>query len=163
MITARQLNHPGADNPLRRLAQQHLLAGLPGDDELLSLTRLAHWTDKSATPGLRVRSYLEVHCAVCHQPGGASRGLFDARITTPLESAGIINGELAAGDLGIAGAKVVVPGAPEKSILFRRLSDTGFFRMPPVQYHNEPSPILPIVEEWIRQMAVRADLNRQKP
>jgi len=163
MLNARQLNHPGAENPLRWLADKHLLAGLPGETALLALPRLAHWADKSASPELRVRSYLEVHCAVCHQPGGASRGLFDARFTTPLESAGIINGELAAGDLGIAGAKVVVPGAPEKSILFRRLSDTGFFRMPPVQYHNQPSPILPVVEEWIRQMGVRAELNRRKP
>jgi len=104
----------------------------------------------------RVRSYLHGNCAVCHQPGGASRGLFDARITTPLAQAGIINGELAAGDLGISGAKVVVPGAPDKSIMVRRLKDTGFFRMPPVQYHNEPSPIVPLVEEWIRRMPMQS-------
>jgi hypothetical protein len=82
----------------------------------------------------------------------ASRGSFDARLTTPLAQTGLINGELAAGDLGIAGAKIVVPGSPEKSILLRRMKDTGFFRMPPVQYHNEPSPILPVLEEWIRSL-----------
>jgi glucose/arabinose dehydrogenase len=100
----------------------------------------------------RVRSYLHGNCAVCHQPGGPSRGQFDARLTTPLTAAGIINGELAAGDLGIPGAKVVVPGNPEKSMLYRRLKTTDFFRMPPAQTHNEPSPILPVVEEWIRTM-----------
>jgi len=121
------------------------------------------WEDVRESPEKRVRSYLHGNCSVCHQPGGASRGLFDARITTPLEQAGIINGELAAGDLGIAGAKVMVPGAPDKSILVRRLKDTGFFRMPPVQYHNEPSPILPVLEKWIREMPGSAELSRRRP
>jgi hypothetical protein len=100
----------------------------------------------------RVRSYLHGNCAVCHQPGGASRGNLDLRLATPLAQTGLLNGEPLAGDLGIAGAKVVLPGAPEKSILLRRLKDTGFFRMPPLQYHNEPSPILPAMEEWIRSL-----------
>jgi glucose/arabinose dehydrogenase len=98
----------------------------------------------------RVRSYLHGNCAVCHQPGAPSRSFFDARITTPLSQAGILNGPVVAGDLGIAGAKIVVPGQPEKSILYQRLKATDFFRMPPVQYHNQPSPILPTVEQWIR-------------
>jgi hypothetical protein len=59
---------------------------------------------------------------------------------------------LAAGDLGLAGAKVVVPGSPAKSILYQRLKRTDFFRMPPTQYHNEPSPILPVMEAWIRSL-----------
>jgi glucose/arabinose dehydrogenase len=111
-----------------------------------------NWEDSRAPLENRVRSYLHGNCAVCHQPGGASRGLFDARITTPIEQAGILNGALAAGDLGVAGAKVVVPGLPEKSILLRRLKDTGFFRMPPVQYHNDLSPIVPVIEKWIRSL-----------
>ena len=110
------------------------------------------WESPLMPAEARVRSYLHGNCSVCHQPGGASRGLFDARITTPLDQTGMINGELAAGDLGLAGAKIVVPGAPEKSILYRRLKDGGFFRMPPVQYHNAPSPILPVLEEWIRSL-----------
>lgn len=110
------------------------------------------WQSPLEPAEARVRSYLHGNCAVCHQPGRASRGAFDARITTPLSEAGIINGALAAGDLGIPGAKIVVPGEPEKSILYRRLKATDFFRMPPVQYHNEVSPILPVMEEWIKGM-----------
>lgn len=112
----------------------------------------ADWQNPETPLEARVRSYLHGNCAVCHQPGGASRGAFDARITTPLDEAGIINGPLAAGDLGIPGAKIVVPGEPDKSILYRRLKAADFFRMPPVQYHNEPSPILPVMEQWIRSL-----------
>jgi hypothetical protein len=120
--------------------------------ELLALKPAAFWPNSSHSPEDRVRSYLHGNCAVCHQPGGASRGNFDARITTPLADARILNAELAAGDLGIAGARVVVPGSPEKSILYRRLMARDFFRMPPVQVHDEPAPILPVLEEWIRSL-----------
>ena len=61
------------------------------------------------------------------------------RIATPLAQAGLLNADPVAGDLGIAGAKLVVPGDPEKSILYQRLKRTDFFRMPPVLYHDEPS------------------------
>ena len=120
--------------------------------QLASLPSSAYWFDARATLEQRVRSYLHGNCAMCHQPGGASRGLFDARLTTPLAHAGIIDGELAAGDLGLAGAKVVVPGDPERSILYQRLKRKDFFRMPPVAWHDEPSPILPVLAEWIRSL-----------
>ncbi len=45
------------------------------------------------------------------------------------------------------------PGSPDKSMLVRRLKDTGFFRMPATQNHNEISPIVPVIEEWIRSLA----------
>jgi hypothetical protein len=121
--------------------------------ELAALPKFAALEDASVRPEQRVRSYLDVHCAVCHQPGGASRGLFDARFGTPLEQTGILNGELAAGDLGIPGAKVVVPGDPAKSILLERLKRHDQFRMPPVQFHGEISPLVPLLEAWIRGLA----------
>jgi glucose/arabinose dehydrogenase/mono/diheme cytochrome c family protein len=108
--------------------------------------------DREAPVEQRVRSYLDANCAVCHQPGGASRGLFDARFATPLADAGLVPGELAAGDLGIAGARLVEPGDPEKSILYQRLRRGDFVRMPPVQYHDEPSPLLPVLADWIRSL-----------
>jgi hypothetical protein len=117
-----------------------------------TLPRLADARDTTAPPELRVRSYLDVNCAVCHRPGGASRGLFDARFATALNLAGILNGQLAAGDLGIEDARVVVPGSPEKSILYQRLKRNDFFRMPPVQFHNDPPPVLSALEEWIRSL-----------
>jgi glucose/arabinose dehydrogenase len=149
-------NHRGgADfkpNWLRAMQRAGTLETILSTEALNALPSGTMWIHPLESPEQRVRSYLHGNCAVCHQPGGASRGSFDARLTTPLAQTGLINGELAAGDLGIAGAKIVVPGAPEKSILLRRMKDTGFFRMPPVQHHNEPSPILPVLEEWIRSL-----------
>lgn len=152
-----QLNRAGADgeNQLAAWNRRGLFDPPLNDSQIAGLPRLASLDDTSATPELRVRSYLDVNCAVCHRPGGASRGLFDARFATPLARAGILDGDLAAGDLGIPGAKVVVPGSPEKSILYQRLKRDDFFRMPPAQFHNEPSPALPVMEAWIRSLGSR--------
>ena len=83
-------------------------------------------------------------------PGGPSRGNFDARFRTPLSEQNIINGELMAGDMGVSGAKVVIPGDPDRSMLLQRMKTTGPFKMPPVSVHSVPSPAIDVIEEWIR-------------
>jgi glucose/arabinose dehydrogenase len=110
------------------------------------------WNEPDASAESRVRSYLHANCSVCHQPGGASRGNFDARLSTPLSETGLVGGQPLAGDLGIGGARIVMPGAPDKSLLYQRMKRSDFFRMPPVAYHDEPSPILPVMETWIRSL-----------
>jgi len=116
------------------------------------LPKMARLEDPNAPVEVRVRSYLDANCAICHQPGGASRGLFDARFATPLAQTGLINGPLAAGDLGFAGAQVIAPGNPDKSIIYQRLKRNDFFRMPPVTYHTEAPPVLPLLAEWIKAL-----------
>ncbi len=78
----------------------------------------------------RVRSYLDVNCAPCHRPDGA-RALFDARLSTPLEHAGLVDGELL-DTLAMPGARVIKPGDPGASILLLRLHSVGDIAMPPV-------------------------------
>lgn len=112
--------------------------------------RLVALDDSKAPLELRVRSYLDANCAMCHRPGGLARSNFDARLATPLAQAGLLNAEPIGGDLGVPGAKVLVPGAPDKSVMVRRLIDNGPFRMPPLGLHSELAPVVPLLEEWIR-------------
>ena len=123
------------------------------DEDIATLPRLARLDDESAPPELRVRSYLDVNCSACHHPGGPSRGLFDARFCTPLHEQKLLNGDLMAGDLGIAGAHVIQPGDPEKSVMLQHLKRSDAFRMPQVSVNDEPQPILPVLEAWIRSLA----------
>ncbi|MEQ2009387.1 MAG: hypothetical protein ABMA26_21605, partial [Limisphaerales bacterium] len=120
--------------------------------DFASLPRLAPLDDATAPLELRVRSYLDVNCSACHRPGGPSRGNYDARLATPLADQKLVHGELVAGDLGIAGARVIVPGSLEKSALYQRLNRNDFFRMPPVSVNDEAQPVLPVLAEWIRQL-----------
>jgi glucose/arabinose dehydrogenase len=61
-----------------------------------SMLALASATNKSASVEFRVRSYLAANCVQCHQPGGVAlqQASWDARITTPLSAAGIVDGLL---------------------------------------------------------------------
>lgn len=139
-------------NWLRNMQRAGTLESSKSPEALDRLPRGSMWQSPLEPLEARVRSYLHGNCAVCHQPGGASRGKLDLRLATPLVQTGLINGEPVAGDLGISGAKIVAPGSPEKSLLYQRVKRTDFFRMPPVAYHHEPSPILPVLEEWIRSL-----------
>ncbi len=115
-------------------------------------SQLAALDDRTAPLERRVRSYLEVNCVMCHRPGGLSQAQFDARSSTPLARAGLINAAPIGGDLGIAGSRLIVPGEPGKSILLRRQVGSGPFRMPPLGLHMESAPIVPLLEEWIRSL-----------
>jgi len=160
-VNSRQINrrlpsipNPGA-GPSNQLEHWNALGWFEPklDAGLLeSLPRLAGSGEETAPLELRVRSYLDVNCSTCHRPGGLSRGLFDARIATPLREQGLIDGPLIAGGLGIADARVIVPGNPAKSILLERARRTDFFRMPQVAVNDEPQPVVPLLEEWIRRL-----------
>lgn len=153
-VNTRQLNRTAPDgrNQLIEWNDRGLFEPPLGDHEFDALPKLADLADSSASPELRVRSYLDANCAICHQPGGAARAFFDARFHTPLDESGLLDGQLAAGDLGIAGARVIAPGHVDKSILYQRLKRHDLFRMPPVQFHNEFPPVLPVLESWIRSL-----------
>ncbi|GAB5560899.1 MAG: hypothetical protein SynsKO_25460 [Synoicihabitans sp.] len=113
---------------------------------------LASLDDEQADPILRVRSYLDANCVVCHRPGGAAREIYDARFLAGDLLTSMIGAEPKSGDLGILGAKMIVPGDPEKSILWQRIVRTDAFRMPPIAMSSEPSPVAPILEKWIRSL-----------
>ena len=116
-VKTRQLNrdfkHPQtgvADKQLRTWSDLGLFSNPPKDDDVGRLDKLAAVTDSRMSLEQRVRSYLDANCAHCHRPGGA-RGLFDARFDVPLARQNIVNGEVAAADLGVPGAQVVAPAS----------------------------------------------------
>jgi glucose/arabinose dehydrogenase len=130
--------------------------------QIPAVPRLAALDDETAPLELRVRSYLDVNCSICHRPGGPSRGFFDARIATPLEDQKLLGGDLMAGDLGVPGARVVRPGRPELSVLLMRLQRNDAFRMPQVSVNDEPQPVLPVLEAWIRSLPDAAQAGSEK-
>lgn len=119
-----------------------------------SKSRLIALDHPKATAAEKIRSFLDVNCSACHRPGGIGRGLYDARATTPLAKQQLINGPLLSGDLGVAGAKVVVPGQPEKSMLYLRLKKPPGdpMRMPPGCASPATPPVVPLLESWIKQL-----------
>ena len=95
-----------------------------------NLPAFASATDTTQSLEWRVRSYLAVNCVQCHQPGGASQGVWDARFTTKTDAANLINGLLVNND-GDSANRFVVPGDATHSMLLRRQQGNGITRMQP--------------------------------
>ena len=136
----RTLNHIGLFNP-------------PLDEDIIPAYPQFPRSDDSDTEiGLRAASYLDVNCAHCHQPGtGTSH--FDARITTPLYRAGMVNGPLST-PAAVAGSRVLLPGDEIRSGLYQRLISTdAHLRMPPLASSLVDVEGTSILEQWIDELA----------
>ena len=124
------------------------------DRKIYRYPRLVNITNPAAALQLRVRSYLDANCAMCHRPGSAG-AFFDARFDTPLAKQNLINGAVA-NQLGIAGAKVIVPGDTNKSILFYRVSRVGENQMPPLGKNVVDDKAVAVIGKWITTLHANA-------
>jgi glucose/arabinose dehydrogenase/mono/diheme cytochrome c family protein len=120
---------------------------------------LAERLDASAGVDAWVRSYLHANCAGCHRPGGAANADIDLRYviasdggTLALEDMRICDVPPMAGDLGVAGAAIVRPGHPARSVLYLRMTDPGEVRMPPLGSAIVDSVALDKVARWIEAL-----------
>jgi uncharacterized repeat protein (TIGR03806 family) len=100
----------------------------------------------------RAKVYFEVNCAICHVSDGGGNSLIELGARTPLEKARLIDEPPVHEDLGIRDARLVAPGAPERSVLFQRITRRGPKQMPPVGSNVVDEQGAKLVEEWIRSL-----------
>ena len=112
--------------------------------------------DASATLEDRVRSYLDSNCSYCHQPNAASgRAVFDVRLTTALQDAGILHATPEAGSAGLTNAGIIVPGDVENSLIYHRDSSSDpDIRMPPVGRELSDDEYLTVLSDWIKRIGL---------
>lgn len=135
------------DNQLRAWNHIGLFDKKNNEAEIPFFTKLVNVTNTAAPLQLRVRSYLDANCAMCHRPGGAG-AFFDARFDTPLKLQNLINGPVQ-NPLGIIAAKVIVAGDTNKSILFHRVNITGEGQMPPLARNLVDDKAVSVIAQWI--------------
>ena len=100
----------------------------------------------------RVRSYLAVNCAYCHQAGGTGApAAWDGRPELALDLTGLLNG-VAANNGGVSANKLVVPGDTLHSIVLSRMAANGFTRMPPFASNELDAENLALVAGWIASL-----------
>lgn len=93
------------------------------------------YPDPTGTKGTaeeRGRSYFHSNCSHCHREKGGGGGDMVLTFGTPLKDTKTCNVDPQRGDLGVTGAKLLVPGDPSKSMLSLRPHLTGANRMPPL-------------------------------
>lgn len=115
---------------------------------LRTLRALAHPTNAAVSLEYRARSYLAANCSQCHQPGGTSQALWDARITSITASAGLVNGALLDNG-GNASNRVLTPGSVPNSMMLTRISTPGLLRMPPLDSNVLDTNGISLLSAWV--------------
>jgi len=136
------------DNQLRAMTNIELFElGLPGPPS--SLARFPEPSDRTADIAARARSYMHGNCAHCHLPGGPTTSQIDLRFHVRFADTNSCNAQPVGGDLGVAGARVVVPGSPSRSLMWLRVNRRGPGQMPPLATKAVDVLGSQVISEWI--------------
>ena len=108
--------------------------------------------DETAPIEHRVRSYLDSNCSHCHRPGGTV-DFFDARLGTPLNVQGLINGIIQGHfNLGPDG-RYLKPGDPDLSALHVRMANVGNgAAMPPLAKNLVDQKAVDLLQEYLESL-----------
>jgi mono/diheme cytochrome c family protein len=109
-------------------------------------------SDPAQTLASRARSYLHTNCAQCHRPNGGTPVTIDLQYSTPISATGTCNVVPVSGDLGVAGARKILPGDPARSILYLRMTRRGASQMPPLGSHVIDAEGAALIQQWIAGM-----------
>ena len=148
---ARQL-HGGEVDYVDDWVEAGLLRGAPADH---STWPIMDWKAEGVTVAVAARAYLDANCGYCHRHEGpaSTSGLFlhDKYPTGP--ETGVLKSPVAAGK-GSGGRKYdILPGKPDKSILYYRMeSNNPAVRMPELGRSLADEEGLKVVRAWIEQM-----------
>lgn len=117
--------------------------------ESAKLPKFSSLSDPVAPLQHKVRSYLSSNCVQCHQPSGITRTLWDARISTPLKFANVVDAPtFTAGDP----YKIIAAGDIANSLIHYRTSATApyeYARMPPLGTTVADQLFLQTLSDWI--------------
>lgn len=100
----------------------------------------------------RARAYLHVNCAHCHQQNGGGMTPLNLPWQVRLDDTGAYDMVPTQGDFGIADARIVAPGAPERSVLYYRMAKLGHSRMPRIGSREVDWAGLDLVRRWIQDL-----------
>lgn len=156
-----QLNHHGelggvAGNYLSLLSQAGYLAAFT--DTPAALPRFYKPSETSVNLEERVRSYLAVNCAYCHQPGTGAAESWDARGHLSVDDMKILHALPTSESTPDFTARLIMPGDTAKSVIFNRIhargtTYNGYTQMPPLATAVRDDEGIALIEAWITSHA----------
>jgi mono/diheme cytochrome c family protein len=139
------------DNQLRTFEHIELFEGtLP--KRLDSRPQLADPYSAKAPLEARVKSWLHVNCSACHVAEGGGNARMELGFTTSLRRMRIVDVEPLHDRFNIADARLVAPGAPDRSVLYQRIARRGTGQMPPLVSTEVDRKAVDLMAEWIRSL-----------
>ena len=135
------------DNQLRVLEHLGMLTGKPADPK-----HLVDPYDPKQDLTLRARSWLHANCSSCHVEAGGGNAQFNAEFVTPLDKMRLVNEKAVHQTFDLPDAKLIAPGAPERSVLLYRIGLRGPGQMPPLATHRTDAAGLALMREWVKSL-----------
>ncbi len=124
--------------------------------------RLADPYDRSEPLADRALSYLHSNCAQCHVSAGGGNSQMIVSFGTKLAKQNLIDAEPLHDRLGIADAKIVAPGAPERSVLLQRIARRGRGQMPQLATSLVDDQAVALFTEWIKGLPATNDVDQTR-
>lgn len=154
-VRTTQLNMPFHYDATGRTANQLTTFNSLGMfDHTLTTTELENFIesraidDVSAPVEHRVRSYLDSNCSHCHQPGGTI-DYFDARLGTPLNQQGLVDGMIQ-GHFVLENGRYLKPGDTALSAVHVRMGAVGNgTAMPPLAKNKVDQKAVDLLTNYI--------------
>jgi len=126
-----------------------------------TLPRLTDPADASADVATRARSYLHANCAHCHVwAGGGNAAINLSILAKPAEWKTIDEKPLHHG-FDLPNARIIAPGAPERSTLLYRVTALDRGRMPPLASSVVDDSAAKLLRDWIRSLPPAAPVKKQ--
>jgi uncharacterized repeat protein (TIGR03806 family) len=110
-------------------------------------------TGTSGTLDERARSYLHTNCSQCHRPGGPTTVNMDLRYSTAFADTHVCDVVPSLGDLGLANARLVAPGAAARSVLIARMSRRDADAMPPLGSAKVDAEGAALLTSWVNSLS----------
>ncbi len=144
----------GSGGPVDQLKALQHIGLLDWKSEPASLPRLVNPYDESASLAHRARSYLQTNCAHCHQSNAGGTANIALGFDVPIEKTQTVDVRPIQGTFNIAGARIIAPGEPSRSVLYYRVAKVGGGRMPRVGSNHVDERAARMIHDWIAAMAV---------
>ena len=109
--------------------------------------------DTAAPLEARVKTYLQVNCAMCHVSDGGGNSPMELGYDTPVAGAKIVGEQPIHDSLGIGNGLLIAPGDPSRSVLLERITRRGTFQMPPTSTNRVDRQGADLLSEWIKALA----------
>lgn len=146
-------------NQISLLDDAGLLEGMT--DEVGTLPRHLRPDEVSENLEARVRSYLAVNCAYCHQPDGGAPNSWDAREHLTLEETRMLYGEPLSEATPDLTDHIIRPGDKLNSSIWNKINARdqingefqGYSQMPPLASNRFDEEGIELIREWIDNYA----------
>src|SRR5206468_6697353 len=134
---------------LRRVdAKEKPLAPLSLAD-LAKQPTLCNPLDPSQDLDKRARSYLHANCGHCHRFGGGGSVDLELHAFVDMDKTKAIDVPPHQGGFDLPDARVIAPGAPDRSTLYYRMAKFGRGRMPRLGSDWPDEAGLALIRDWI--------------